>query len=130
MSFDGQSVKTATEVISENSKTFRTKQNIEESLTSMLIPFLSVLKEVGSDYSVPTTTMEYSIHWNDAIIEDRNSKSAYLLERLNSRTMLLEDVLMQLDGLPEEEAKAKAAEIRKASATVDVGSMFGGAFEN
>ena len=33
---------------------------------------------------------------------------------------------MELDGLPEAEAKAKAAEIRKASATVDVGSMFGG----
>lgn len=130
LSFDGQSMKTATEVISENSKTFRTKQNIEESLTSMLVPFLSVLKEVGSDYSVPTTNMEYTIHWNDSIIEDRNSKSKYLLERLNSRAILLEDVLMQLDGLPEEEAKAKAAEIRKANATVDVGSMFGGDFEN
>ena len=130
LSFDGQSMKTATEVISENSKTFRTKQTIEQRLTSTLIPFLSALKAIGSEYSVPTTNMEYSIHWNDSIIEDRDSKSKYLLERLAARAILLEDVLMELDGLPEEEAKAKAEEIRKASATVDVGSMFGGDFEN
>ena len=126
LSFDGVSMKTATEVISENSKTFRTKKNIENSLTETLIPFLSALKKIDSEYGVKTSSIEYSIKWDDSVIEDRNSKAKYYIDRLNSRSMLLEDALMSMDGLDEKAAIEKAAKIRAASATVDVGSLFGG----
>lgn len=126
LSFDGVSMKTATEVISENSKTFRTKKNIENSLTDILIPFLSALKVVGKDYGVTTTALEYSMEWDDSVIEDRNSRAKYYLDRLASKSMLLEDAIMAMDGLSEKEAKEKAAQIRAGNATVDVGSLFGG----
>lgn len=126
LSFDGTSMKTATEVISENSKTFRTKKNIENSLTEFLLDFLEALKVIGPLYKVKVTAMEYAIHWDDSVIEDRNSRATYWNTRIEKGTALLEDALMAMDGLTEEDAAIKAAAIRAGSATIDVGSLFGG----
>lgn len=126
MSFDATSMKTATEVISENSKTFRTKKNIENSLTETLVSFLEALKGIGPEYGVATTDMEYAIHWDDSVIEDRNSRATYWNTRIEKGTALLEDALVAMDGITEEEAAVKAAAIRAGRATVDVGSLFGG----
>jgi A118 family predicted phage portal protein len=127
LSFDGTSMKTATEVISENSKTFRTKKNIENSLSYTFLSFLDSLKIIGREYGLTFTDKETDIHWDDSVIEDRNSKANYWNTRIEKRTALLEDALMAMDGLSEDEAKAKAEAIRASSATIDVGSMFGGA---
>lgn len=123
LSFDGASMKTATEVISENSKTFRTKKNLENSIGYTLVKFLSALK--GLDV-VKTTDLEYSIEWDDSVIEDRNARAAYWNERVTQGTALLEDALIAMDGLDEETAGMKAAAIRASRETVDIGSMFGG----
>jgi A118 family predicted phage portal protein len=126
LSFDGTSMKTATEVISENSKTFRTKKNIENSLSYTFLSFLDSLKIIGREYGLTFTDKETDIHWDDSVIEDRNSKANYWNTRIEKRTALLEDALMAMDGLSEDEAKAKAEAIRASGATIDVGSMFGG----
>lgn len=126
LSFDSTSMKTATEVVSENSKTFRTKQNIETSLTATLVPFLEALKVIGPEYGVATTAMEYAVNWDDSVIEDRNSRATYWNTRIENGTALLEDALMEMDGLTEKNAATKAAAIRAGRATVDVGSLFGG----
>ena len=123
LSFDGASMKTATEVISENSKTFRTKKNLENSLGYTLVKFLSALKSLDV---VKTTDMEYSIEWDDSVIEDRNARADYWNNRVSQGTALLEDALMAMDGLAEDEAILKAKAIRASRATVDIGSMFGG----
>lgn len=123
ISFDGASMKTATEVISENSKTFRTKKNLENSLGYTLVKFLSALKSLDV---VKTTDMEYSIEWDDSVIEDRNARAEYWNTRVSQGTALLEDALMAMDGLAEDEAILKAKAIRASRATVDIGSMFGG----
>lgn len=125
LSFDGTSMKTATEVISENSKTFRTKKNIENSMGEMLEEFLSVLKDIGSAYGVETTDMDYEIEWDDSVIEDRNARAKYYIDRYNAKVITLEDALIGMDGLTEEEAIEKAKQIRKGTATIDVGSVFG-----
>lgn len=125
-SFDGVSMKTATEVISEQSKTFKTKQAYENNIGRGILELLEAVRAIGPAYGIATTGTEYTVTWNDSVIEDRNSKTDYWLKRYAARTCLLEDVLMYLDGLPEEQAKAKAAEIRASSATIDAGSLFGG----
>ena len=127
LSFDGTSMKTATEVISENSKTFRTKKNIENSLSGVIISFLESLKVLGPQYGLKVSNMDYAIHWDDSVIEDRNSKATYWNTRIEKGTALLEDALKAMDGLDDEEAKAKAEAIRASRATVDVGGLFGGA---
>lgn len=119
LSFDGVSTKTATEVISENSKTFRTKKNLENALGYTLVSFLESLDAFGISSDV-------SIAWDDSVIEDRNSRAEYWNARVAQGTALLEDALVAMDGLTEDEAKEKAAAIRSSRATVDIGSMFGG----
>lgn len=124
LSFDGTSMKTATEVISENSKTFRTKKNIENSLGELIEGFLSVLKDIGAPYGVKTTDMEYEIEWDDSVIEDRNARAKYYIDRYTAKVITLEDALIGMDGLTEEEAAIKAQQIRSGTATVDVSTIF------
>jgi A118 family predicted phage portal protein len=121
LSLDGKSMKTATEVISENSKTFRMKKNIENSLTYTILNFLDSLKIIGAECGIKTTNMEYYIDWDDSVIEDRNSRANYWNTRVQAGTGLLEDALIELDGLSEEEAVIKAKQIRDSRAVVDVG---------
>lgn len=126
LSFDGVSMKTATEVISENSRTFRTKKNIENSLSEMIVNFLESLREISGEYDVTTTSMEYSIEWDDSVIEDRNSKATYYNGRYTAGTISLEKAIMEMDDLDEKEAAEMAAAIRANKATIDIDSMFGG----
>lgn len=126
LSFNGASMKTATEVISENSKTFRTKKNIENSLTATIIQFVSVLKDIGQAYKIKTTDIDYKISWDDSILEDRSAKETRIIARYNAKLITLEDALMQMDGISEKDAKEKAAAIREGNKTIDVGSLFGG----
>ena len=125
VSFDGKSMKTATEVISENSKTFRKKKNIENSLTPVIVEFLSVLKDIGPLFGIKTSDDDYTVTWDDSVIEDRAAKETRVLARYNAKTLTLEDVLEQLDGMTKEQAIEKAAAIRKQNATVSVDDIFG-----
>ena len=75
-------------------------------------------------YGGATTADEYSIKFNDNIIQDRDSEAKYLDDRYLSGTMSLVDVLMQRDGLDLETAKAKAAEIKAERETVTTGDLW------
>jgi A118 family predicted phage portal protein len=122
-SFDGVSLKTATEVISESSKTFRTKQAYENQIGKGILGLIEAIKQIGTLYGIKGKG-DCNITWNDSVIEDRNSLTTYWTGRLTSKTCTLEDFLMKVDGLPEVAAKTKAADIRSKTATVDVDTMF------
>lgn len=124
LSFDAAGLKTATEVISENSKTYKTKQAYENNIGAGMLALLEAIRVIGPLYGVATTKNEYSIAWNDAIIEDRAAKEKRINERVAAGTMTKWQAIMELDGLTEAEARARADEINKENATVDVG--FGG----
>jgi A118 family predicted phage portal protein len=124
-SFDGQTVKTATEVISENAKTFKTKQNYENQLTHGMIALFHALREIGERYGLGGLSDNITVTWNDSIIEDRDSKAKYWNDRYLNGTCTLEDVLINVDGLTLDEATAKAEKIKGAKATVDVTTLFG-----
>ncbi len=118
LSFDGKSMKTATEVISENSKTFRTKKNVENALGQTIIDFLSTIKDIGKAYGVNTTADEYTIEWDDSVIEDRNSRATYH-ETLYASG--LEDritAIMAVHGVDEEKAIEMAEKIKSDKAVV------------
>jgi A118 family predicted phage portal protein len=127
-SFDEKTgLKTATEVISENSKTFKTKKSFENNLRTGILELLEAVRIVGPQYGIITSQDEYNIVFNDNIIEDRDSKTNYWQNRFLQGTATLEDVLINVDGLSEEEAKKKAEEIKKANATIDTENvLFGG----
>ena len=126
LSFDGVSMKTATEVISENSKTFKTKQTWEGAFGKAVLQIMESARALAELYEGYTTTnAEYSIHWNDSVIEDRNSKAKYWLDRYAAKTVQLHRVIMELDGLPEKEARERAAEILSENASVDASDLWG-----
>lgn len=127
LSFDGASMKTATEVISENSKTFKTKQAIENQIKFGVIELMNSIRELGRLYNISFSDNEYNIIFNDSIIEDRNSKTDYYNKRFLAGTISLEDYIIEVDGLNESDAKVKADKIRSETATIDTNSMFGGA---
>ena len=108
------------------SKTFRTKKNIENSLTPVIVNFLSVLKDIGSAYWIETSEEEYAVSWDDSVLEDRGAKETRIINRYNAKLITLEDALIQIDGITEEEAEEKAQEIREGNKTIDAGSLFGG----
>jgi A118 family predicted phage portal protein len=124
LSFDAAGLKTATEVISENSKTYKTKQAYENNIGAGMLALLEAIRVIGPLYGITTTKAEYSIAWNDAIIEDRAAKEKRINERVAAGTMTKWQAIMELDGLTEAEARARADEINKENATIDVG--FGG----
>jgi A118 family predicted phage portal protein len=118
LSFDGKSMKTATEVISENSKTFRTKKNIENALGATIIDFLSVLKDIGGLYGVSTTSADYTIDWDDSVIEDRNARATYHETLYASGLEDRVTAIMGIHGLDEEKANEMAAKIKSDKAVV------------
>lgn len=63
--FDGQGVKTATEVISENSDTYRTKEHHQLAIYNCLYDLIATICEMEN---IPYT--EISINFDDSIIED------------------------------------------------------------
>lgn len=125
LSFDvNGGLKTATEVISDNSKSFRTsslmKRNLEEGLMSLTHSIISYLAGIGQ-----IITDDYSITFQDNVIEDRNSKATYWHNRLLNKTCTVEDVLIHLDGLTPEEAKIKADLIKASEPEVNISNPFG-----
>lgn len=119
ISFDGAGMKTATEVISENSKTFKTKKGYENALGTGIIGLCKTIRgllDIGEGGD--------SIEWDDSVIEDRASKTNYVHGRLTGGTVSRWRAIMELDGVEEAEAKKRAAEIEQELAVSGMGGMF------
>jgi A118 family predicted phage portal protein len=126
LSFDGQSMKTATEVISESSKTFKTKQTYENAIGDMMLEMFKSIRVLLAVVGTPVKESEDSIQWNDSVIEDRNSKTAYIHSRIQGGTMPKYRAIMELDGVDEAEARTRAQEIKDETATVGFDNLLGG----
>lgn len=119
-SFDGNSVKTATEIISENSHTYKTREAYRSVLNDGLIRLFRVVNKLAKIYQIAGgTDAEPTITWDDGIIEDRNSRALYH-EQLFAQG--LEDrvnAIKAIHGLDDEKAQAMADAIKADSAIVN-----------
>lgn len=114
--FDGKSMKTATEVVSENSKTFRTKQSHETIVEEGLIELVEVitdLAELYEQFSRPTEDYETTVAFDDSIAEDAagevKKQSELVINRLTSRKR----AIMKVHKVSDKEALQILEEIRK-----------------
>ena len=75
-SFDGQGVKTATEVVSENSKTFRTKQSHETIIEDGIRDLVDIIIEIAALYDEFESTDKYevTVTFDDSIAEDQTAE--------------------------------------------------------
>ena len=78
--FDGQGVKTATEVISENSDTYRTKEHHQLAIYNCLYDLIASICEMEN---IPYT--EISINFDDSIIEDTEKIRQQAMTEYNSQ---------------------------------------------
>lgn len=95
--FEGGQVKTATEVISENSDMYRTLQKHELVLERVLVQLIRTIIRAGISIGVPglDENTEITVAFDDSIIQDKDA------ERQNDR----QDVAMGVMSLAEYRAK-------------------------
>jgi A118 family predicted phage portal protein len=114
--FDGIQVKTATEVISENSKTYQTVKSNEHMLEEVLEKFIYTLSEVAALYDIfPLPNGEYDIdfNWDDSIIGDKYQDSDFYI-KLNQNGMVSKKyAIMKVLGFTEEQAEEMLEEIKE-----------------
>ena len=129
--FDGQSMKTATEVISEQSKTFKSKQSHEIIVEAALQELIGSIVAMGELYEMINAPEEYevTVSFDDSIAEDKSAEIdkqvTLVLNELQSRKR----AIMKIFGVTEDEALEIIAEINEETpddeSNVD-DSMFGG----
>lgn len=112
-SFDGQSMKTATEVVSEQSKTFRTKQSHENIIEQGITDLIECIGVVAQLYGLYTPPVEYdvTVQFDDSIAQDRTADINEQIILLGNGLQTKKGALMKIHGLTEEEAVLMMQEI-------------------
>ncbi len=106
--FDGQAVKTATEVVSENSDTYRTKNNHQIVIKDVLYDLIkSILFLEGM------SSKEIKIEFDDSIIEDENTKKEKAQVKVEKGLMSKYTYLTKYEGMTETEAKIEMQRIQE-----------------
>jgi A118 family predicted phage portal protein len=118
--FDGQGVKTATEVVSENSKTFRTKQSHEIIIEAAIQELVDVIGQVAELYGFFSVPDEYkvTVTFDDSVAQDKNADAQYWINLVNNRMAPRKLAIQKVLGVTEEEAAAMLEEIQKEQQTV------------
>lgn len=105
-SFDGQSVKTATEVVSENSETYATRSDnviiIQEALTELIISIFDLAEAYGL-YN-RSEDSEIMINFDDGVFQSQDSKLEFY-GKAKSYDLIPKSIAMQrVFNISEEEA--------------------------
>lgn len=113
-SFDGQSVKTATEVISENSETFSTRSDnvliVEEAIKELV----TTIFELASAEGLYKGTLDFgtNINFDDGVFQSQDAKADYysklVTAQLTSRLRAIQSIM----GVTEKEARVIVSEIQ------------------
>ena len=107
--FDGGSVATATQVISENSTMFRTIKKMEIVLEQALVELCRILLRMGNTAMNAglNEDVEISIDFDDSIIEDKQTDFSRDMQLLSAGIM--NDWEFRMKWMNEDEVTAKAA---------------------
>lgn len=118
--FDGAGVKTATEVVSENSETFRTKQDHETNVEAAIQELVDAIIEIADTFDVFPRPDEYevTVAFDDSIAEDQSAEIAKQIQLVNNGLNSKVRALMKIHGLTEKEAEDLLKVIQAEQATV------------
>ena len=112
--FDGTNLRTATAVVSSNSKLFRRKKKLEVGYESSIYDLVDAVCYASSKfgkYNIDTTDMV--IQFDDSIIEDKEAESNRALREKQAGIMSAEEYREKIYGETPEIAKQKIEEIKK-----------------
>ena len=105
--FDGTGVKTATEVISENSEAFRTKEHYDIIVNDVLYDLVKVICEMEG-----IKTNKITIIPDDSIIEDKNTEQVRSMQEVTAGLKSKKSYLMDTKGMSEQEAEEELQRIQ------------------
>ncbi|QKX67165.1 phage portal protein [Enterococcus hirae] len=120
-SFDGQSVKTATEIISENSETFSTRSDnvliVEEALKELI----TTIFELAEAYKLfnPVKELGINIDFDDGVFQSQDAKADYYSKLVTAGLTSKLTAIQKLTGVTEKEAKKIVYEIRAETLDID-----------
>ena len=126
--FDGQGVKTATEVVSENSKTYRTKNSHEVVVEEALKELIACIAQAAELYGLFTAPedFEVTIDFDDSVAQDRDSNADYYLKLRNAGLISAKTALMRILDLTEEQAEEEIRRMNEERAIASAEDLFGG----
>jgi A118 family predicted phage portal protein len=113
LAFDSGGMKTATEVISNNSKTFKTKTAFENEMAEGMVDIMDAIRALITLNGVSVSGDEYSVTFDDSVIEDRNSKKDYWADMVASGFVTKKMAIMKLWNIDEIAAQKMLDEIEK-----------------
>lgn len=106
--FDGSSLKTATEVISQDNKAFRTREHHLITIIEVVTSLVNAICDIeGIDNS------EIKITPDDSIIIDKNTKKTTDMMEVQQGLMSKKEYLMENKGMTEEQALKELEEINE-----------------
>lgn len=112
--FNDSSVKTATEIISENSKTYKSKIShesvVEEGIEQLIACIVTLTELYVEDFNAPED-YEVAIAFNDVIAEDKGTEIERTISLVTSKLESRVSALMTIHGLTKEDAQEKLREI-------------------
>ncbi|MPW26251.1 phage portal protein [Alkalibaculum sp. M08DMB] len=126
--FDGKGVKTATEVISENSKTFRTMTSHESLVEEAIRDLVRAIVDVAALYKIFTVTEDFEVNvdFDDSIIEDTEAVAKRAMLELNSGIIDKVIYYQRVYKYTKEQAVDLVAEIEARSPPPDEGDFIPG----
>ncbi|WP_152406503.1 phage portal protein, partial [Streptococcus pneumoniae] len=104
--FDGTGIKTATEVVSEQSETFRTKQDHENNAEQAIRELVTAIYELGYTFDLVSKIEDFDVvvTFDDSIIEDKQAEVDRQILLLTNNLTTKVKALMKVHGITEEEA--------------------------
>lgn len=114
-SFDGKSMKTATEVVSENSDTYQMRNSIaalvEQSIKELCVSICELGKATGLYNGEIPELEDISVNLDDGVFTDRNAELAYWMQMVSAGFAPQRLGIQKTLNVSEEEAKDYLAEI-------------------
>lgn len=114
-SFDGESMKTATEVVSEQSKTFKTKKAHETIIEASLQELIESIIELAELYEIYKSPEDYDIvvGFDDSIVEDKAAELTSLIQEVTNGLTPKKRAIMKYHDLTEDEAEQWMKEMKQ-----------------
>lgn len=114
-SFDGKSMKTATEVVSENSDTYQMRNSIaalvEQSIKELCVSICELGKAVGLYHGDIPELKDISVNLDDGVFTDRNAELTYWMQMVTAGFAPQRLGIQKTLNVTEEEAEKYLAEI-------------------
>lgn len=116
-------LKTATEVMSENSQTYKTRNlqilTLNGEIKNLVLSIFQLARSYGLYNGEMPNEADITIDFSDGVFISQESKETAILKRYQSGTLSLWRTIMLLDNINEEDAKQRALEIKEENSVND-----------